>query len=148
MRLRNFKNLPIFNESNAEIVGVVDKAVIGDNYNIAYLVVILGNNSKQMLDVANFTLADNAIIINDLSSIKSYMYGEELSIYDKKLGDLVFDMHGQELGVVSDFVVCPQTKKVCAIEVSAGVLQDLWAGRKDVDINNVLWKSIDSGIVN
>lgn len=94
MRLRNFKNLPIFKKGNAEIVGVVNKAAIGDDYKVAYLVVSLGDYSKQILDVANFTLADNAIIINDLSSIKSYMYGEELSIYDKKLGDLVFDTQG------------------------------------------------------
>lgn len=146
MRLRNIKNMPVFNELNAEIVGVVEKAVIDDDYKLAYLVVSLDGGSSQMFTAENFTLTDNTVIINDLSSIKSYLHGEELSIYDKKLGDLVFDKNGKELGTVSDFIVCPANKAVSAIEISAGVLQDLWAGRKDVDISNIAWKSLYSGI--
>ena len=147
MRLRNLKNMPVFNNHNAEIIGAVDKLVIGDDYKIAYLIVSLHGGSSQMFAPDEFVLSDNAVIVNDLSCIKSYLHGEELSIYDKKLGDLIFDHSGNELGIVSDFVVCPQEKQVYAIEVSSGVLQDLWAGRKDVNLHEIAWKSDYSGMI-
>ncbi len=146
MRVRNLVNVPVFNEPKAEIVGKVEKVVIGDDYRIAYLIVSVEGSEPKMLSPQDFKLTDKAVIINDLSCIKSYLHGEELSIYDKKLGDMVFDNEGNELGIVSDFIVCPQNKQVYGLEVSAGVLRDLWEGRKDLDLEEVAWKSLYSGL--
>ena len=146
MRVRNLVNVPVFNEPKAEIVGKVEKVVIGDDYRIAYLIVSVEGSEPKMLSPQDFKLTDKAVIINDLSCIKSYLHGEELSIYDKKLGDMVFDNVGNELGIVSDFIVCPQNKQVYGLEVSAGVLRDLWEGRKDLDLEEVAWKSLYSGL--
>ena len=85
MRVRNFINFPVFNESSAEIIGKVKKAVIGDDYKIAYLVVSMNGSEDKMLCPEDFRLTDKAVIINDSYCIKSYLHGEELSIYEKKL---------------------------------------------------------------
>ena len=84
MRVRNFINFPIFNESNAQIIGKVKRAVIGDDYKIAYLVVSINGEEEKMIYPKDFKLTDNAVIINNSDCIKSYLHGEELSIYEKK----------------------------------------------------------------
>ncbi|HZK43777.1 MAG TPA: hypothetical protein VFC73_05745 [Syntrophomonadaceae bacterium] len=146
MRIRNLNNAPVFNELTAEIVGKVEKTVIGDDYKIAYLIVSINGSDAKMLNSEDFILADKVVVINDPDCIKSYLHGEELSIYEKKMGDMVFDKQGNELGVVSDFIICPETKQVCAVEISLGLLRDLWEGRKDLELANISWKSLYSGI--
>ncbi|HZJ85370.1 MAG TPA: hypothetical protein VFD02_07530 [Syntrophomonadaceae bacterium] len=147
MLLRNIRNIPVLKEDNAEIIGLVDKVVIGDNYKIAYLVIFLNDERKKMIDPSDFNLTSNAVIIQDENRIKSYLHGEELSIYDKKLGDLVFDHSGNELGIVTDFVLNPENKEVVAIELSAGILQDLWVARKHVNLSDITWKSESAGVM-
>lgn len=147
MLLRNIKKIPVLQEDNAEIIGLVDKVVIGDNYKIAYLVILLSDERKKMIDPSDFNLTANAVIIQDKSRIKSYLHGEELSIYDKKLGDLVFDHSGNELGIVTDFVLSPENNEVVAIELSAGILQDLWMPRKHVNLSDITWKSKSAGVM-
>ncbi len=147
MLLRNIKNMPVLKEDKAKIIGLVDKVVIGDNYKIAYLVISLRDETKKMIEQADFLLTDHAVILSDGSCIKSYLHGEELSIYHKKLGDLVFDHAGNELGIVTDFIVNPENKKVEAMEISAGVLQDLWQARKHINLSDVTWKSKYAGLV-
>lgn len=146
MRVRNFINFPVFNESSAEIIGKVEKAVIGDDYKIAYLVVSINGSEPKMLCPEDFRLTDKAVIINDSYCIKSYLHGEELSIYEQKIGDLVFDHNGNELGIVSDFILCPEEKKVYGVEVSAGVLRDLLNGRNDMNLEDITWRSLYSGL--
>ncbi|MGR6835561.1 PRC-barrel domain-containing protein [Syntrophomonas erecta] len=144
--VRDLRNLPVFYEKTAEIVGRVEKAVIGDDFKLAYLVVETSRNEPRMIMARDLQLNKNSVQISDLRSMKSYAHGEELSIYDHKIGDLIYSREGQELGIVSDFVVSNQ-KDVWGLEISSGVLQDLLEGRELIPLEQVSWKSLKSGVV-
>ena len=145
MRVRNLKNLPVFCNATAQVVGRVERGVIGDDLMLAYVVVELPEGEMKLILPLDITLTNEALIIEDVEGMKSYLYGEELSIYSKKIGDRIYDLQGKELGIVSDFVITGDLK-VQAVEVSGGLLQDLLNGRNCIPINKLAWKSIYSGI--
>lgn len=147
MKIRDLKNMPLFYRDRAQIIGRVEKGVVGDDYRLLYIVVEMENGEMFIVDKKNFELGDDAVIIKDPDSIKSYQHGEDLSVYNKKLGDAVFSIEGRELGVVSDFIVSPDNKCIEAVEVSAGVLKDLIEGRRAYPIEQVVWKSEKSLLV-
>jgi hypothetical protein len=74
VKLRNLKNIPVFSQGKAELIGQVDKAVIGDDFTLAYIVV---NTEKgaAMIKAEDLTIGEEAIIINSPDKIKSYAYG-------------------------------------------------------------------------
>ncbi len=147
MKLRNLKNLPVFNKSAAEVVGRVEKGVVGDDCKLAYIVVDIHGEEPKMIMEKNFFLGEESVILEDLEGIKSYAHGEELSIDKTKIGDVIFDSEGKELGVVSDFIISPDTKKVWGLEVSSGGIKDLLEGRSEIPLGKVCWKSTLSGII-
>jgi uncharacterized protein YrrD len=148
MKLRNVKNLPVFLKDTAEIVGRVVKAVVGDDYRISYLVVTCEDQTPGIIFRDDFSLAREAVIIDDCRSIKSYAHGEELSVYEKKLGDQVFDHQGKELGVVSDFVINRAEKTTWGMEVSSGLIVDILDGRREIPLDQIRWASNLSAVVN
>lgn len=146
MRVRDMKNLPLFFEPTASIIGWVERGVIGDDLRLAYVIVRTKEGHSRMIFARDMVLTPESVVINDLNCIKSYQHGEELSVYQKKLGDRIYDAQGKELGVVSDFLLSTD-QKVRGIEVSSGVLSDLLQGRSQVSIEKVNWKSISSGLI-
>lgn len=146
MRVRNLKNLPVFCTATAQIVGRVERGVIGDDFTLAYVIVELPEGEKKLVLPADIKLGEEALIIDSADGMKSYLYGEELSIYSKKIGDCIYNLQGQELGIVSDFVITSDLT-VQAVEVSGGVLQDLLNGRNCVPVQEIAWKSIYTGVV-
>ena len=95
----------------------------------------------------DFLLRNEAVIIRDLESIKSYKHGEELSINKTKIGDVIFNSEGKELGVISDFVISLDNKQVYGVEVSAGGIKDLLEGRIEIPLYEVCWKSNLSAVI-
>lgn len=149
LKLRNMQNMPVFNESNAKVIARVEKAVIDDDYRLAYLIIKFADNDvRGMLDAGEVRITSESVIIDDFARIKSYESGEELSIYERKIGDLVFDMNGKELGEVSDFIINMERKKVSAMEVSAGTISDMLNGRMEIPIAEINWKSVESLVFN
>ncbi|MEN6351428.1 MAG: PRC-barrel domain-containing protein [Syntrophomonas sp.] len=147
MKLRNIKNLPVFDRTRAEVIGRVERAVIGDDCRLAYLVIDVLGRGPCMIRQDDLVLEAESVIIEGLDGIKSYVHGEELSISDKKIGDLVFDQQGREVGVVSDFILRPDKKEVWGLEISSGAITDLLEGRAEIPLEQVGWNSIKSGIV-
>jgi len=141
LKLRNISNLPVFDEQQAKVIGKVDKAIIGDDSQLAYLVIDIHGQGQKMLLKEDFLLTEDSVIIKNSEGMKSYAYGEELTIYDKKLGDVVYDYYGKELGIISDFVVSPAEKQICGLEISSGALQDLLEGRQEVPLDKITWKN-------
>lgn len=141
MKVRNMKNLPLLLANTAEKIGRVEKAVIGDDYKILYLVVISNANEPCLVFYDDFVIGEDAVLISDRECMKSYAHGEELSVYDKKLGDVVFDQQGKELGVVSDFIIKREQKKVWGVEMSSGVIKDMLDGRKEIPLTQLNWAS-------
>jgi len=148
LKVRNMENLPLLLAATAENLGRVEKAVIGDDYKIIYLVVISNEEKHSLIFHDDFVIGEGAVLINDPASMKSYAHGEELSIYDKKLGDLVFDKEGQELGVVSDFIIKRDRKKVWGVEVSSGVIKDMLDGRREIPLTQLNWASPVTAVLN
>ncbi len=147
MKLRNLKNLPVFYENAAEIIGRVEKGVIDDNFKLAYIVIDMPGEEPRMIMGKDFLLRNEAVIIRDLESIKSYKHGEELSINKTKIGDVIFNSEGKELGVISDFVISLDNKQVYGVEVSAGGIKDLLEGRIEIPLYEVCWKSNLSAVI-
>lgn len=147
MKVRNLENLPVLLEGSAETMGRVQKAVLGDDFQLAYLVISANEGEPGIIFRDDFTLGQQAVMISDPDSIKSYAHGEESSVYEKKLGDTLFDTEGRELGVLSDFIINPDSKKVRGVELSAGVLKDILEGRSEIPIQAVRWASIENAMI-
>jgi len=148
VKVRNLENLPVMLECSAEEMGRVSKAVIGDDFRLAYLVINSNQGEPGIIFRDDFILGKQAVMISHSDSIKSYAHGEESSIYEKKLGDTLFDAEGRELGVLSDFVINPDNKKVQGVELSAGALKDILEGRSEIPIKSVRWASVETAMIN
>lgn len=147
MKMRHMKQMPVYLENSAEVAGKVIKAVIGDDFQLSYIVIEREGNSPGMILSQDLYLGEEMLWIRDTNCIKSYLHGEELSIYEKKLGDMVFDNKGRELGTISDFILSPQGKKVAGVEVFSGAIGDLLHGRKELELEQICWTSTESAIV-
>ncbi|PKM76039.1 MAG: hypothetical protein CVU90_14475 [Firmicutes bacterium HGW-Firmicutes-15] len=147
MKVRSIKNLPILLEGSAELLGLVEKVVIGDDFKLAYLVINSYQSGLGIIFRDDFMLGEDSVLIWDIKSIKSYAHGEESSIYEKKIGDTVFDWEGKELGVLSDFIVSCDDKKVSGVELSSGVIKDILDGRSEIPLKQVRWASIASVMI-
>lgn len=146
MKLRCMKNLPVFSRGRAEMIGQVNKAVIADDFTLAYLVIDT-EKGPALITADDMTIGQEAIIINSPEKVKSYLYGEELSVYEKKLNDVIFDDQGREMGYVSDFILCRENKKVWGIELCSGTITDLLQGRKEIPLRQVHFKSDLTGMI-
>ena len=147
MKLRRLQEMPVFDIHQARVVARVDRAVLGDSFDLAYLVVEREDGSPGMISARDFSLGDDAVSIDNQERIKSYACGEELSMYQKKVGDLVYAGDGSELGVVTDFVLSPETGVLTAVEISSGAIRDLLEGRREVPLECVDWKTAVSAMV-
>ena len=147
MRLQDLKDMPLFYKKNAKVLGKVIRAVMGDDFSLLYLVIELSDGTSGMVERKHLKFSKDAVMIDNPESIKSYAHGEELTIYHKKVGDVVYSNKGQELGVISDFILSPESKQIRAVEVSAGLLLDLVEGRAEIPLDQVCWKSETSLLV-
>lgn len=147
MKVKHICGMPVLYSKNVKVLGYVEKVAIGDDYEIAYIVWQSEKGKCYMVRKGDFTLTEKAVLIEDLKSIKSYVSGEELSIYEKKVGDRVFDEKGEELGIVSDFLISLGDGKVWGVEVSAGVLPDILKGRFKMPLARIKWQNKSSLVV-
>ncbi len=147
MKLRGLENLPVMLKDTAEIIGQVRRGVVGDDFELAYLVVDTNQGEAGIINRDDLILGTAAVMIFSQDSIKSYAHGEESSIYDKKCGDTVFDCTGEELGMLSDFIINVDDKKIQGVEVSAGVFKDILNGRQELPLEAVRWVSQENAII-
>lgn len=141
MKLRNLINLPLLDANTAEKLGQIEKAVIGDDYRVLFLVVRCENDRTCHVSCDDINIGADAVLIYDRAGMKPCAVGEELSVYEAKLGDLVFDNHGKELGTVSDFIIDRNNKEVWGVEVSGGIMRDLLDGRNEISLTQLTWAS-------
>ena len=141
MKLRNLVNLPLLNANTAEKLGQIEKVVIGDDYRVLYLLVLSDNDRTCRVSSDDISIGADAVLIYDRASMKPCADGEELSVYKAKLGDLVFDNQGKELGTVSDFIIDRDNKEVWGVEISGGIMKDLLDGRSEISLAQLTWAS-------
>ncbi len=147
MKLRNIISLPVFYAPTATVVGTVKEVVIDDDYRIGYLIINTTPSEVRMIPSPCFELGQEAVLINDMASIKPCPAGEEYTIYQKKLGDVIFDEQGREIGSISDFVISMPDRRVRGIEVYSGAVCDILYGRREIPLSEITWKSTASGVV-
>ncbi len=147
MKLRHMRQMPVFLENSAEVVGSVKRAVIGDDFRLSYVVIEREGKPPGMILSQDLYLGEEVLLIKDLDGIKSYRHGEESSVYEQKMGDIIFDDKGCELGAISDFIISIQEKRVLGVEVFSGAIGDLLHGRKEYDLEQISWTSSDSAVV-
>ena len=145
--MRNIIGLPVFYEPTATVVGSVTEVVVDDDYRIGYLLINTGDNETGIIPSPCFVLGQHAVLINDLASIKPCPVREESNIYAKKVGDIVFDREGREIGSISDFIVSRQDHRIWGIEVYSGALHDILHGRSEIPLDQVTWKSTSSAVI-
>lgn len=148
MKMKSINNLPVFLKPSAQVVGRVVKTVIGDNYRIAYLVIDPGDENLKLINSKDFEIMPDAVVIDQIDCMKSYSHGEELSVYQLKAGDVIFDQQGKELGIITDFVIAAEKKKVQGVEISSGAIKDFLQGRQDIDLDKIQWVSEKSAVAN
>ncbi|SHG81028.1 Uncharacterized protein YrrD, contains PRC-barrel domain [Thermosyntropha lipolytica DSM 11003] len=144
LKVKHICGMPVFYRKNARVLGYVEKVAIGDDYEIAYIVWQSEKGRLYMVRKGDFILTEKSVLVENLKGIKSYAGGEELSIYEKKIGDKVFDEKGEELGVVSDFLISAADGKVWGVEVAAGVLPDILKGRFQMPLTQIRWQNKSS----
>jgi len=141
IKMRRLKNLPVFDRKTARVVGRVERAVVGGDFNLLYVVINRSEGGRGILKKDDFLLGPDALAINGCRRIKPYLTGEESPIYKRKLGDAVFDHNGTELGIISDFILAAGSADVEGVEVSSGTIQDMLAGRVEIPLEQIDWRS-------
>ncbi len=147
MKLRTIIGLPVFYAPTAEVLGTVQKVVFDNDFCISHLLIIAADNEELMIPSPCFTLNPDAVVINDRQSIKKRPLGEESKLYESKLGDVIYDATGKEIGSVSDFLVSSHEQRVWGIEVYTSLVNDILNGRSVVPLEKVNWKSRKSAVV-
>jgi len=137
--MRRLKNLPVFDQMTAQVVGRVERAVVGEDFKLAYIIIEKTEGGYGLLKSNDFTLGAAALAIKDKRRIKPYLAGEESSVYKRKLGDVIFDPSGCELGVISDFILSGYAE-VQGVEVSSGAIHDMLSGRDEIPLDQIEWK--------
>lgn len=147
MKLRNIKGLPVFYEPDATVLGSVCEVVFDSDYRISHVIFTADDNTEQAIHSPSFVLSTNAVLINDMNCIKRPPVREQSTIYEKKLGDVIYDRVGREVGSISDFIISIDDHRVWGVEVYSGALNDILHGRSEVPLEQVEWKSAKSAIV-
>ncbi|MGE5390710.1 MAG: hypothetical protein ACM3PE_06555 [Deltaproteobacteria bacterium] len=141
IKMRRLKNLPVFDQKTAQVVGRVERAVVGEDFKLAYVIITRSEGGRGVLKKDDFSLGPDALAINSCRRIKPYLAGEELPVYKRKLGDAIFDHNGRELGIISDFILASGSAEVEGIEISSGTIQDMLAGREEIPLDQIEWRS-------
>ncbi|HCF50245.1 MAG TPA: hypothetical protein DER60_08185 [Syntrophomonas sp.] len=147
MKLRNILSLPVFYEPTATVIGSVKEVVVDDSYRIDYLIINTNESEVRMIPSPCFVLGQHAVLIHDMASIKPCPAREESTVYEKKVGDVIYDEQGREVGAVSDFIISAQDHRVWGVEVYSGALNDILQGRCEIPLDQVTWKSITSAVI-
>lgn len=148
MKLRNIRNFPVFYKDEAAILGRVKRVIVNDDYEIDCLIIDTTKQGQQIAPAKAITLGKNTVMLNNLEAMKPYSLEETLTVYEEKLGDVIFDQEGRELGMVSDLVVDRPSLKIIGIEVTAGLLRDLIDGRMVIPLEQVIWSGKTSAVLN
>lgn len=141
IKMRRLKNLPVFDEKTARVVGRVERAVVGEDFKLVWVVVEKAEGGRGVIKKNDFLLGLDALTIRGVRCIKPYLGGEESPIYRRKLGDPIFDHRGKELGVISDFILATDSAEVQGVEISSGAIQDMLSGREEIALDQIEWRN-------
>ncbi len=136
MKSRRLIGLPVIDEHRGTILGRVIDIIISPRLQVEGLL-IGGRGGKRLLLMDHVTIGQDAILVSDLRGLKQVKNGEHPTRIKDRIGLLVIDRDGRELGVMSDLVVEPESKAVQGIEISSGLIKDFIDGRSEIPLERV-----------
>ncbi len=136
MKSRRLIGLPVIDQHRGTMLGRVIDIIISPRLQVEGLL-IGGRGGKRFLLMDHLTIGQDAILVNDPRGLKKVKNGEHPTRIKDRMGLLVVDRDGRELGVVSDLVVEPESKAVQGIEISSGLIKDFIDGRSEVPLDRV-----------
>ena len=137
VKSRKLLGLPVIQEGLGEVIGRVADIVIDSGFQVEALMVD-SRGGKCRLDMDDLTIGQEAVLVKDLASLKKADGGKDSIKATQRLGMLVLDYDGRELGIMSDLVVEPESKEVQGIEISSGLIKDFIDGRDEISLDNVV----------
>lgn len=136
MKSRRLIGLPVIDEHRGTILGRVIDVIISPRLQVEGLLVG-ARDGKRLLLIDHLTIGQDAILVSDPRGLKRIKNGEHPTRVRDRMGLLVVNHDGCELGVMSDLVVEPESKEVQGIEISSGIIKDFIDGRSEVPLEKV-----------
>lgn len=136
VKSRRLIGLPVIDEHRGTVLGRVMDIVISPRLQVEGLLVD-SRDGKRLLLIDHLTIGQDAILVSDPRGLKRIKNGEHPTRIKDRMGLLVVNRDGRELGVMSDLVVEPESKEVQGIEISSGIIKDFIDGRSEVPLDKV-----------
>lgn len=147
MKSRRLIGMPVIDEHRGAILGRVMDIIITPRMQVEALLVD-SREGKRLLLIDHVTIGQDAILVHDARGLKRLVNGEHPTRVKDRMGMLVVDNGGREIGVVSDLVVEPESKEVQGIEVSSGLIKDFIDGRTEVPLDKVMNIGQEAMVIN
>ncbi len=146
MKARNLLGMPVAVANRGQMVGRVRDLVIQD-FNLKGLLVEEENNKVWFVERDDFEIGEDAVLLNEVGGLKPYEEREKSS-YKEEIKEPIFDSEGRQIGRVSDLVIDEEAKATVGIEISAGVIEDFLAGRREeISLDSVMVNGSDVVVV-
>lgn len=141
MKARNLLGMPVVVTSKGELVGEVCDLVLKRSLEVEGLVV-KGKGAQRLVKCPDFIIGEDSVLVTNMEGLKPYIEREELS-YKGNMGQPLLDGEGHEVGIVSDVILEPETRKTIGVEISEGLIQDFLEGKRnqvsldDIQVNGI-----------
>lgn len=139
--------MPVIDEHRGTILGRVMDIIISPRLQVEGLLVG-ARDGKRLLLMDHLTIGHDAILVSDPRGLKRLRNGEHPTRVRDRMGTLVVNHHGRELGIMSDVVVEPGSKEVQGIEISSGIIKDFIDGRSEVPLEKVTDIGMGAMVIN
>ncbi|MGE5417333.1 MAG: PRC-barrel domain-containing protein [Acidobacteriota bacterium] len=137
MKTRKLLENTVIDESYGAHVGKVIDVSLDGEQQVNGIVVKTRSGDKRFLPVNSFKIGKDSILISGMDCLKVMDGGDDHGIYQSRLGNLVLEESGREIGVLSDIVLRTGSNLIEGIEISGGIIKDLIDGRTEVPIDQV-----------
>lgn len=128
MKARNLIGLPVVDVSRGVRVGEVKDVLLNKELELKGLVVE-GEGLESFLPLEAFEVGEDLVMM--AGGLEDKAEGEYYD-YHSRLGLLVIDEKGKELGIMSDLVLEAEGKRVMGLEISCGLVKDFVDGRSEI----------------
>lgn len=137
VKSRRILGLPVIQEGTGIVLGRVADMVINDGFQVKSLLVD-NREGRCVLAMDDVVIGHGALLVKRMESLKKMEAGQYYIEGHERMGMVVLDYDGRQLGIMSDVVVEPESKEVQGIEVSSGYIKDFITGRSEISLDYVV----------
>ena len=137
VKSRRILGLPVIQEGTGIVLGRVVDMVINDGFQVKSLLVD-SREGRCVLAMDDVVIGHGALLVKRMESLKKMEAGQYYIEGHERMGMVVLDYDGRQLGIMSDVVVEPESKEVQGIEVSSGYIKDFITGRSEISLDYVV----------